>query len=160
MAFWTCYAVENQKSKYMNLKPAIKAMRSEIAHDIFRQDFANIYEQQNESRASLKQGSAAVSMEELLRQIALCTCENRVIEEKMLLLSQRLQNTGGKKVYGYLKADVKTIIDQIVDELAKEEQVAKLYITWGDWQNEILKTYTNKTVPLPPLPQQKQFKNI
>jgi TPR repeat protein len=140
-------------------EPAIEAMRSEIAHDIFRQDFANIYEQQNEARSSLKQGSAAV-MEELLRQSALGTCENRVIEEKVLLLSQRLQNTGGKKVYGYLKVDVKTIIDQIVDELAKEEQVAKLYTTWGDWQNEIMKTYTNKTVPLPPLSQQKQFKSI
>ena len=96
----------------------------------------------------------------MLRQIALGTCENRVIEEKMLLLSQRLQNTGGKKVYGYLKADVKVIIDQIVDELAKEEQVAKLYTAWGDWQIEILKTYTNKTTPLPPLSQQKQFKSI
>jgi len=138
---------------------AIEAMRSEIAHDIFRQDFANIYEQQNKARASLKQGSAAV-MEELLRHIALGTCENRVIEEKMLLLLQRLQNTGGKKVYGYLKADVKAIIDQIVDELEKEEQVAKLYNIWGDLQNEILKTYTNKTASLPPLSQQKQFKSI
>lgn len=140
-------------------EPAIEAMRSEIAHDIFRQDFANIYEQQNEARASLKQGSATV-MEELLRHIALGTCENRVIEEKMMLLSQRLQNTGGKKVYGYLKADVKAIIDQIVDELAKEEKVAKLYTTWGDWQNEIRKIYTNNTVPLPPLSQQKKFKSI
>jgi len=140
-------------------EPAIEAMRSEMAHDIFRQDFANIYEQQNEARASLKQGSAAV-MEELLRQIALGTCENKVIEEKILLLSERLQNTGGKKVYGYLKADVKTIIDQIVDELAKEEQVAKLYTAWGNWQNEILRTYTSKAVPLVPLSQQKQFKSI
>ena len=140
-------------------EPAIEAMRSEIAHDIFRQDFANIYEQQNEARASLKQGSASV-MEELLRQVALGTCENRVIEEKMLLLSERLQNTGGKKVYGYLKADVKTIIDQIVDELAKEDKVAKIYTAWGDFQNEILKTYTSKAVPLPPLSQQKQFKSI
>lgn len=140
-------------------EPAIEAMRSEIAHDIFRQDFANIYEQQNEARTLLKQDSATV-MEELLRQIALGTCENRVIEEKVLLLSQRLQNTGGKKVYGYLKADVKAIIDQIVDELAKEEQVVKLYTAWGDQQDEILKTYTNKTTPLPPLSQQKQFKSI
>ncbi|MDD3228780.1 MAG: MobP3 family relaxase [Oscillospiraceae bacterium] len=140
-------------------EPAIEAMRSEFAHDIFRQDFANIYEQQNKVRTSLKHGSATV-MEELIRQIALGTCENRVIEEKMLLLSQRLQNTGSKKVYGYLKADVKAIIDQIVDELAKEEEVAKLYTAWGDRQDEILKTYTNKTVSLPPLSQQKQFKSI
>lgn len=42
-------------------------------------------------------------MEELLRQIGLGTCKNRVIEEKMLLLSQRLQNTGAKKYMDILK---------------------------------------------------------
>lgn len=99
-------------------------------------------------------------MQELIRQIQSSVCENKVIEEKILLLSERLQNTGGKKVYGYLKADVKAIIDQIVDELTKDERVEKLYTAWGDWQNEILKTYTNKLTPLPPLSQQKQFKSI
>ena len=63
-------------------------------------------------------------------------------------------------MYGYLKADVKAVIDRIVDELAKEERVDKLYRAWNDWQNEILKTYTNKLPPLPPLSQQKQFKSI
>lgn len=140
-------------------EPAIEAMRSELAHDIFRQDFANIYDQQNQARSNLKQGAADV-MEELLRQISSGICQNKIIEEKILILSQRLQNTGGKKVYGYLKADVKAIVDQIVDELAKDERVAKLYAAWGDWQNEILQTYTNQFPPLPPLSQQKQFKSI
>lgn len=140
-------------------EPAIEAMRSELAHDIFRQDFANIYDQQNQARSNLKQGTADL-MKELLRQISSGICENKIIEEKILLLSQRLQNTGGKKVYGYLKVDVKAIIDQIVDELAKNERIAKLYAAWGDWQNEIYKTYTNELPPLPPLSQQKQFKSI
>ena len=29
-------------------EPAIEAMRSELAHSIFRQDFANLYEEQNQ----------------------------------------------------------------------------------------------------------------
>lgn len=140
-------------------EPSIEAMRSELAHDIFRQDFAHIYEQQNQSRSLLKQDAASI-MQELIRQMQSSVCENKVIEEKILLLSERLQNTGGKKVYGYLKADVKAIIDRIVDELAKEERIGKLYRAWNDWQNEILKTYTNKLPPLPPLSQQKQFKSI
>lgn len=139
--------------------PAIEAMRSELAHDIFRQDFAHIYEYQNEARSQLKQDAAAV-MAELLSQVQDRVCENKAIEADLLLLSKRLQNTGGKKVYGYLKADVKAIIDRIVDELAKEERIDKLYRTWNDWQNEILKTYTNKLPPLPPLSRQKQFKSI
>ncbi len=140
-------------------EPAIQAMRSELAHDIFRQDFAHIYEHQNTARANLKQGAADV-LAELLSQVPYRVCENKTIEADLLLLSKRLQNTGGKKVYGYLKADVKTIIDRIVDELGKDERIDKLYRAWGDWQNEILKTYTDKLPPLPPLSQQKQFKSI
>jgi TPR repeat protein len=140
-------------------EPAIEAMRSELAHDIFRQDFAHIYEHQSEARIQLKKGAAEV-MAELLSQVQDCVCENKAIEADLPLLAQRLQNTGGKKVYGYLKADVKAVIDRIVDELAKEERVDKLYRAWNDWQNEILKTYTNKLPPLPPLSQQKQFKSI
>lgn len=140
-------------------EPAIEAMRSELAHDIFRQDFAHIYEHQNEARSQLKQGAAEV-MAGLLSQVQEHVCKNKAIEADLLLLAQRLQDTGGKKVYGYLKADVKAIIDRIVDELAKEERIDKLYRAWNDWQNEILKTYTSKLPPLPSLSQQKQFKSI
>lgn len=140
-------------------EPAIEAMRSELAHDIFRQDFAHIYEQQNTARADLKQGAADV-LAELLTQVPQGICANKAIEADLLLLSQRLQNTGGKKVYGYLKADVKAIIDRIVDELPKDERIGKLYRAWGKWQDEILKTYTATPPPLPPLSQQKQFKSI
>lgn len=140
-------------------EPAIEAMRSELAHDIFRQDFAHIYEHQNAASSDLKQGAAEV-MAELLSQVQDHVCENKAIEADLLLLARRLQNTGGKKVYGYLKADVKAIIDRTVDELAKEEQIDKLYRAWNDWQNEILKTYTNKLPSLPPLSQQKQYKSI
>ncbi|MBS5784346.1 MAG: SEL1-like repeat protein [Clostridium sp.] len=140
-------------------EPAIEAMRSELAHDIFRQDFAHIYEHQNEARSQLKKDAADV-MTELLSQVQDRVCENKAIEADLLLLSKRLQNTGSKKVYGYLKADMKAIIDRIVDELAKEERIDKLYRAWNDWQNEILKTYMGKLPPLPPLSQQKQFKSI
>ena len=140
-------------------KESIEAMRSELAHDIFRQDFAHIYEEQNQARADLKQGAADL-MDELLRQIASGVCENEVIEEKIKQLASRLQNTRGKKVYGYLKADVKALVDQIVDEMVKDTRVAELYATWGRWQDEILKTYTGKPQPLPPLSRQPQFKSI
>ena len=41
-------------------KQSIEAMRSELAHDIFRQDFANIYEEQAQSRMDLKERSEVV----------------------------------------------------------------------------------------------------
>ena len=58
----------------------------------------------------------------LLQEMQSGICHNEKIAEQMMVLSRRLMNTGGKKVYGYLKADVKAIVNGIVDELAKEEK--------------------------------------
>ena len=51
-------------------------------------------------------------------------------------------------------------MDQIVDELAKEPTVAEAYRAWGEWQNQILMTYSSKAPPLQPLSGQKQLKSI
>ena len=140
-------------------KESIEAMRSELAHDIFRQDFAHIYEEQNRSRADLKKGAADV-VQEMMDALHQSTVASAEIEKMMVRLAERLQNTGGKKVYGYLKRDVKNLVDQIVDELAKEKKVDALYRAWGKWQDEILSTYQNSTPPLPPLSSQPQFKSL
>lgn len=140
-------------------KESIEAMRSELAHDIFRQDFAHIYEKQDQSRTDLKKGAADVvqGMMDALRQSTVASAE---IEKMMVRLAERLQNAGGKKVYGYLKRDVKNLVDQIVDELAKDERIDALYRAWGKWQDEILSTYQNSAPPLPPLSTQPQFKSL
>lgn len=140
-------------------KAGIEAMRSELAHDIFRQDFAQIYEGQNLARSSLKE-KAAERMCLLADSMLQGVCENPVIGEKLQQLSGRLKNTGGKKVYGYLKADVKRLVDQIVDELAKDPAVSEAYRAWGEWQDQIRLTYSSKAPPLPPLSSQKQLKSI
>lgn len=138
---------------------SIEAMRSELAHDIFRQDFAHIYEEQNQARAELKSGAADV-LQELMDALHSGTLVSPEIERQMLQLSIRLQSTGGKKVYGYLKRDVKNLIDQIVDELAKDARVDALYQAWGKWNNEVLLAYQKNAPLLPPLSQQPQFKSI
>ena len=140
-------------------EPAIEAMRSELAHSIFRQDFANLYEEQNQARADLKKEAEQV-MKELLGQLEQGVLVNPEIERLICLLADRLRKTKGKKVYGYLKADVKKLVDQIVDELAKEPGIEKLYQTWGEWNNQILQCYSNSHPPLPPLSKQPQFKSI
>lgn len=138
---------------------SIEAMRSELSHDIFRQDFAHIYEKQNQARTDLKKG-AADAVREMMDALRRSTVASAEIEKMMVRLAERLQNTGGKKVYGYLKRDVKNLVDRIVDELAKEEKVDALYRAWGKWQDEILSTYQNSAPPLPPLSTQPQFKSL
>ncbi|EGD45806.1 Sel1 domain protein repeat-containing protein [Ruminiclostridium papyrosolvens DSM 2782] len=149
---------KNEMEGYLS-KQGIQAMRSELAHSIFRQDFMNIYDRQNESRSLLKE-NAEIVMRELLTNMQSGTCENKAIEEKILLLSERLKNTSGKKQYGYLKADVKNIIDCIVDELEKDNRVAEAYRLWNEAQRDILNMYAGKISDIQPLSKQKQFKSI
>ena len=82
------------------------------------------------------------------------------IAQQMQLLSRRLKNTGGKKVYGYLKADVKAIVNDIVDELAKEERVAECYQAWLKSREEIQHYYKDSEIERIPLSQQKELKSI
>lgn len=140
-------------------KKGIETMRSTFAHDIFRQEFMSIYERKNEQREQLKE-QANKSLLFLLQQMQSGICHSEKIAEQMQLLAKRLSNTGGKKVYGYLKADVKAIVNVIVDELAKEERVAECYKAWLDSKNEILHYYKDTVPEPPPLSEQKELKSI
>ena len=143
---------------YLTAK-GIDAMRSAYAHDIFRQEFLSIYEKATEQRNQLKE-QAEKSLLFLLQQMQEGVCHNLKIAEQMQLLSRRLKNTGGKKVYGYLKADVKAIVNDIVDELAKEERVAECYQAWLKSREEIQHYYKDSEIERIPLSQQKELKSI
>lgn len=143
---------------YLTAK-GIDAMRSAYAHDIFRQEFLSIYEKATEQRNQLKE-QAEKSLLFLLQQMQEGVCHNPQIAEQMQLLSRRLKNTGGKKVYGYLKADVKAIVNDIADELAKEERVAECYQAWLKSREEIQHYYKDSEIERIPLSQQKELKSI
>ena len=140
-------------------KSGIDRIRSALAHDIFRQDFMSIYERKTEQRDLLKE-QAETSLLFLMEQMRKGVCQNGKIEQDMQLLSERLQNTGGKKVYGYLKADVKAIINRIVNELEKEPLVSECYQKWMQCQNEIISAYKDAMPPPIPLSEQKDLKSI
>lgn len=140
-------------------KKGIETMRSAFAHDIFRQEFMSVYERKNEQREQLKE-QANKSLLFLLQQLQTGVCHNAKIAEQMQLLAKRLSSTGGKKVYGYLKADVKAIVNNIVDELAKEERVAECHRAWLESKNEILHYYKDTVPESSPLSEQKELKSI
>lgn len=60
-------------------------------------------------------------------------------------------------MYGYLKADVKAIVNTIVDELAKEECVAECYREWQKCRDEIQHYYKDADIERIPLSQQKEL---
>lgn len=140
-------------------KQGIERMRSSLASDIFQQDLISIYEKQTEHRREIKENSKDI-MDKIISEINSGTYDNPLLEEKLLLLAEKLSRTSGKKVYGYLKADVKNLIDSIVDLIADDERVSKLYDLWYENKLSIIRTYTDETPDKIPLSQNKEFKSI
>ena len=148
----------NPREAYVT-KQGIENMRGSLAREIFRQDLLQIYEKQTERRNALTKQSRK-TVQDIISQITSGICENKNIEELITNLAEKLKHTSGKKQYGYLKAPLKDIIDQVVDELAKDEKVAELYNSWYEMRNEVLRTYADKLPLFITLSQQKEFKSI
>lgn len=134
-------------------------MRSAFAKEIFSQELMFTYQQQTEYRDRLReQGRERVS--EIVAKINAGEYLNPRIEELLIQLSDRLSRTTGKKVYGYLKSDVKAIVDQIVAELAGDENIREMYDLWYEQRENVLRTYTDHFPERVPLEQNREFKSI
>lgn len=151
------YSAE-EKQAYLS-KQGIMKLRSSFAKDIFAQDLLCVYEKQTEYRNELKLNSREV-IEEIISKINSGVYDNPKLEEMLLNLANRLTKTSGKKVYGYLKLDVKAIIDSIVDEIASDERISALYDLWYEQRESVIKTYTDEFPERVPLSQNKEFKSI
>lgn len=151
------YSTE-EKQAYLS-KEGVMKLRSSFAKDIFAQDLLCVYERQNEYRDELKVNSREI-IEKIISKINNGVYDNPKLEEMLLNLADRLSKTSGKKVYGYLKADVKTIIDSIVDEIASDERISALYDLWYEQRESVVKTYTDELPERVPLSQNKEFKSI
>lgn len=149
---------DNPQEGYLS-KQGISALRSSFAKDIFAQDLVSIYERQTVHRDELKADSRE-RMAGIVSQINSGAYDNPRLEDMLLHLADRLSKTSGKKVYGYLKADVKAIINSIVDELAVDERIAALYNLWYEQREEGIRTYTDELPERVPLSQNREFKSI
>lgn len=151
------YSTE-EKEGYLT-RQGVQKLRSAFAKDIFAQDLLCIYEKQTEHRDNLRSTSKDV-LAEIISQINAGGYSNQHLEELLVQLARRLSRTKGKKVYGYLKADVKTIIDSIVDELAKDNRISTLYNLWYQQRENVLRTYNSSLPDRVPLSQNNEFKSI
>ena len=148
--------VENEG--YLTQK-GVENLRSSFAKDIFQQDLLCIYEKQTEHRDKLR-AEARDIVEDLVSKINSEIYISASIQHKLLELADRLSKTKGKKVYGYLKPDVKAIVDSIVDELANDNRIKKLYDLWYEQKENTIRTYTDEMPDRIPLAQNKEFKSI
>ena len=117
------------------------------------------YKKQTEHRDALKVQSREV-LAELIAKINGGTYDNPQVEDLLQALAKRLAVTNGKKQYGYLRKDIKEIINSIVDELGKDERIAALYDLWYESKETALKVYSESQPERLPLSQNKEFKFV
>lgn len=140
-------------------KKGVENLRSVFARDIFAQDLVSVYERQTEHRDELKKISTERIIE-IMQSLKKETENHSELEEKLLRLADRLSKTKGKKVYGYLKEDVKALVRSVVGELEKDERIAELYRLWYEQREEVIRTYTETLPPRVPLSENETFKSV
>ena len=152
-----CYSADG-KSGFLTER-GIERIKSGLAKEIFRQELTEIYAKQTQRRNSLNQDTQK-ALRQLVQQMQDGTLSNERIELLMMELSRQLRSTSGKKQYGYLKPAMKSLVDEIVDELGRDERVAAAYNLWYEMREEVLRTYRDDLPERIPLSQQKEFKRI
>ena len=133
---------EDEKEGYLSEK-GIEKLRSTFAKSIFAQDWCNIYDHYTEARNTLRQESRE-RMREIIGAINAGTYENKAIENLLLQLSRQLSTSTGKKQYGYLKPELKRLVDAIVEKFAKDPRIAELYDLWCEQKESGIRFYQDE----------------
>lgn len=152
-----CYSI-NPRDGYLT-KKGIEKMKSGLVNNIFKNEMHEIYIEQTKRRDNLKLESKKM-LEKLISEMKTGTIQNEKIEVLFLELAKKLKGAKGKKVYGYLQPSIKDIVDEIVDELSKDERIDKAYKLWYEMRNEVICSYMDKPPETLPLSKQKEFKSI
>lgn len=152
-----CFSADG-KSGYLNTD-GIEKIKAGLAKEIFRQELHELYGQQTMRRNALTQDAREL-LQQITEQMQNGTLENPQIEQLMVYLSDQLKTTKGKKQYGYLKAPLKSVVDEIVDELQKDERISQAYGLWYELRDEVLRTYRKDLPKRLPLSRQKEFRQI
>ena len=137
----------------------IENIKSGLAKEIFQQDLLQIYQKQTDFRDKLRHESKE-QVERIVAEINAGNFSDPVLEQMLLQLSKKLFQSKGRKQYGYLKPEVKKIVDEIVSHISEEEHIRELYGHWYDLREDVLRTYTDTFPDRIPLEQNKEFKSI
>lgn len=140
-------------------KNGVEKLRSSLANEIFSQEMYESFEKQTEYRDTLKRDWKKL-IENIIEKANRGMFEDEEIVNKLRELGQRLSKTKQKKVYGYLKPELKRMVDDIADMLSKNQDISTLYELWCEERNKIFKIYSNDEKQHPPLSENKEFKSI
>jgi len=149
---------QNEREGFLT-NHGIEKIRSGFANDIYSDELHHIYEQQTDLRDLLKKES-----EQLMKSLAEKISQNHDFNPELMnlvaKLHTQLSESKGKKVYGYLKPDVKKTVDEIFMRLADNESVKKMYDLWCEMEQQKHDVYSSAKVGFPSLVDNKEFKSV
>ena len=142
---------------YLTEKGILK-LKSAFGNDVFRNEQYKLFELQTELRDELRD-----EVKEYLKKLVNDAADFTPTPEAIELfqkLREQLRNVKGKKVYGYLPVNVKQTVDDLVREIAKDENISKLNSEWNRINREKLSLYHDKETPDIPVAENKEFRHI
>lgn len=151
------YSDSSQKP-YLS-RQGIMSLRSSLARDIFEDDLREIYQRQTEHRDDLRLHSSQL-IAEIVEKVNSGAYDNPKVEGMLKELADHLYHTSGKKQYGYLKSNVKAIVNRIVTELSADKRIAALYDLWYEQRENVLGIYTQDLPKRIPLADNPEFKTV
>ena len=137
----------------------IEKIKSTFANDIFADELKSIYQKQTLNRDELK-ALAEDQMKDISDNFKYSELDDPVLHSLIIKLKKQLDESSGKKVYGYLKKPVKQTVDEIFLELSKNEHIRDLYDKWCEFEKAKYRFYTAKEIDLPSLVDNKAFKPV
>ena len=152
-----CYST-NPREGFLT-KTGIAKIKSQLANQIFRQELTELYADQSRQRDALIRATQE-SLHHLTSEMQSGILENEKIAQLLLQLADQLKTVKGKKQYGYLRAPLKTLVNEITDELTTDPRVSEAYDFWYTLRENVLHTYRDELPERQPLSQQKEFRRI
>ena len=124
----------------------IESMRSAFGNDIFRNEQYKLFEMQTEIRDELKNEAKNV-IDDLVAKIDSDVYVSDKMVELFRKLDEQLKSYNGRLMYGYLPKSIKETVNNIVAELARNKNLAKLYSKWNEINREKLSLYYDNEKP-------------
>lgn len=137
----------------------IRQIKSKLTNDIFKQEMLHTYEQKSSSRDELVRKTRA-EMKSLVQEMQQAIGNHPEVESLMIRLVSQLESVQGKKKYGYLPKDIKSTVDEIVNQMERFPAVDDCYQVWWELQCQIEDFYSERERQRPPLSDQKEFRSI
>ena len=110
---------------YLSRK-GVMQFRSALARDIFAHDLLEIYQQETALRDELR-AEGKKQLENLVESVHRDGYVNPEVEQLLLTLAWRLRRAKGKKVYGYLRSDLRDVVNEVVKIIEDDPSIRELY---------------------------------